>query len=91
MSYLDAWTASIPIVVMKGMPQEEIVRDKMDGFEIRYDSMELEDVLRKLLMDLGMCGKIGYEGRIRVREEFSPAKMVLRYVAVYRLAMRWHF
>ena len=34
MSYLDAWTASVPIVVMKGTPQEEIVRDKMDGFEI---------------------------------------------------------
>lgn len=88
MSYLDAWTASIPIVVLKGTPQEEMVRDKIDGFAIRHDAKELENVLRMLLMDMGMCQQAGNEGRRRVREEFSPAKMVSRYVDVYHLAMR---
>ena len=77
-----------PIVVLKGTPQEEMVRDKIDGFAIRHDAKELENVLRMLLMDMGMCQQAGNEGRRRVREEFSPAKMVSRYVDVYHLAMR---
>ena len=84
MSYLDAWTSSLPVIVLRGTPQEEMVHDKVDGFVVGPDGKELEDVLRTLMLDHSICERLGNEGRRRVLEEFSPQKMISRYENVFQ-------
>jgi glycosyltransferase involved in cell wall biosynthesis len=76
MVYLEAWAAGKPVIGAKQTAVEFIIKDGKDGFLVEVkDVHNLALKIKQLLENPKMRIKMGENGRNRVREEFTPARM----------------
>lgn len=74
-----------PVVATAGGGTKELVDDNVTGFLVPYKSPEiLADKISFLLRNREIAEKMGNAGRERIKNEFSPEKMVSKFIGVYR-------
>lgn len=82
---IEAAAAGLPIVATDGPGGREIVRHGENGFLVPPGHVgELARALARLCEDPMLRARLGRNGRARVLEEFSEARVVAQTLALYR-------
>jgi glycosyltransferase involved in cell wall biosynthesis len=85
MALLEAMSAGLPVVASNVGGNPEIVVDGATGLLVKSgDSLGLAESLLTLYRDHDLKTRMGQEGKRRVMQEFSTARMISEYVRVYQ-------
>jgi len=80
-----------PVVATDGGGTKEILSDKVTGFLVPPENPEiLSEKIMYLLSNEAIALKMGEAGRERIRNEFSPQKMVENFIDLYQGAIKGH-
>ena len=81
---LEAMALGRPVVASRVGGLAEVIDDGRTGVLVRPDDPEaLGEALAKLLEDAGLRRRLGAAGPERIRDEFSPDRMVKAYERLY--------
>ena len=85
-TYLEAWSAGLPVIAGDIPPLREVVREGIDGLHVANDPRPIADAILKLLRDPDRARRMGAAGRERLEREFSWPAVGKRTEAAYNLA-----
>ncbi len=86
-TYLEAWSAGLPVVAGDIPPLREVVREGVDGLHVRNNGRAIADAILTLLRDPGLARRMGAAGQRRVAEEFNWSAVAKRTESAYRSAV----
>ena len=86
-TYLEAWSAGLPVIAGDIGPLREVVREGVDGLHVRNDARAIADAILALLRDPARARAMGAAGRERVQREFSWSAVAKRTEAAYLAAV----
>lgn len=82
-TYLEAWSAGLPVIAGDIAPLREVVREGVDGLHVRNEARAIADAILALLRDPDRARRMGAAGRERVEREFSWPAVAKRTEAAY--------
>ncbi len=82
-TYLEAWSAGLPVIAGDIAPLREVVREGIDGLHVRSEPRAIADAILALLSDPDRARAMGAAGRERVEREFSWPAVAKRTEAAY--------
>ncbi len=85
-TYLEAWSAGLPVIAGDIAPLREVVREGIDGLHVRNEPHAIAGAILALLRDPERARRMGEAGRERLAREFSWPSVAKRTEAVYSLA-----
>jgi glycosyltransferase involved in cell wall biosynthesis len=77
-TYLEAWSAGLPVIAGDIPPLREIVREGVDGLHVRNEPRSIADAILALLRDPERARRMGTAGRERVSRELSLPSVARR-------------
>ena len=86
-TYLEAWSASLPVIAGDIPPLREVVREGIDGLHVRNEPRAIADAILALLRDPKRARRMGAAGRERVFRDFSWPTVAKRTEAAYVAAI----
>jgi glycosyltransferase involved in cell wall biosynthesis len=86
-TYLEAWSAGLPVVAGDIPPLREVVREGIDGLHAANQPRAIADAILTLLRDPERARRMGAAGRERLDREFSWRAVGRRTEAVYLAAI----
>ena len=85
-TYLEAWSAGLPVIAGDIAPLREVVREGIDGLHAANEPRAIADAILALLRDPDRARRMGAAGRERLEREFSWPAVAKRTEATYNLA-----
>jgi glycosyltransferase involved in cell wall biosynthesis len=85
-TYLEAWSAGLPVIAGDIPPLREVVREGIDGLHVAREPRAIAGAILALLRDPDRARGMGAAGRERASREFSWPAVAKRTEAAYRLA-----
>ena len=71
-AYLEAWASGKPVIGANVGATPEVIRNNIDGLLVEYDNyLDIANKVITLLKRKNFSKKLGSEGKIRVRQNFS--------------------
>ena len=86
-TYLEAWSAGLPVIAGDIAPLREVVRDGVDGLHVRNEPRAIANAILELLRDPERARRMGAAGRERVAREFSWPAVARRTEVAYTAAV----
>jgi len=86
-TYLEAWSAGLPVIAGDIAPLREVVREGIDGLHVRNEPRAIADAILALLRDPERARRMGAAGRERVFRDFSWPTVAKRTEAAYVAAI----
>jgi glycosyltransferase involved in cell wall biosynthesis len=86
-TYLEAWSAGLPVIAGDIAPLREVVREGIDGLHVRNEPRAIADAILALLRDPERARRMGVAGRERLLREFSWPAVAKRTEAAYFAAI----
>jgi glycosyltransferase involved in cell wall biosynthesis len=86
-TYLEAWSAGLPVIAGDIAPLREVVREGIDGLHVRNEPRAIADAILALLRDPDRARRMGASGRERLAREFSWPMVARRTEAAYLAAV----
>jgi glycosyltransferase involved in cell wall biosynthesis len=86
-TYLEAWSAGVPVIAGDIAPLREVVREGVDGLHVRNEPRPIADAILALLRDPDRARRMGAAGRERLAREFSWPQVARRTEAAYMAAV----
>jgi glycosyltransferase involved in cell wall biosynthesis len=86
-TYLEAWSAGLPVIAGDIPPLREVVREGVDGLHAANEPRAIADAILALLRDPDRARRMGAAGRERLQREFSWPAVARRTEAVYLAAI----
>lgn len=86
-SYLEAWSAGLPVIAGDIAPLREVVREGVDGLHLKNEPRAIADAILALLRDPERAREMGTAGRERVSREFSWPAVARRTEVAYAAAV----
>jgi glycosyltransferase involved in cell wall biosynthesis len=86
-TYLEAWSAGLPVIAGDIAPLREVVREGVDGLHVRNEPRAIADAVLALLRDPERARRMGAAGRERLEREFSWQAVARRTEAGYLAAV----
>ena len=86
-TYLEAWSAGLPVIAGDIAPLREVVREGVDGLHVRNARGAIADAILALLRDPERARRMGTAGRRRVSHEFSWPAVARRTEVAYMAAV----
>lgn len=86
-TYLEAWSAGLPVIAGDIAPLREVVREGVDGLHVRNEPRAIADAILALLRDPDRARRMGAAGRERVEREFSWPAVAKRTEMAYTAAI----
>jgi glycosyltransferase involved in cell wall biosynthesis len=86
-TYLEAWTAGLPVIAGDIAPLREVVREGIDGLHVRSEPSAIAGAILALLRDPDRARRMGAAGRERLAREFSWPLVARRTEAAYLAAI----
>jgi glycosyltransferase involved in cell wall biosynthesis len=86
-TYLEAWTAGLPVIAGDIAPLREVVREGIDGLHVRSEPRAIAGAILALLRDPDRARRMGAAGRERLAREFSWPLVAKRTQAAYLAAV----
>jgi glycosyltransferase involved in cell wall biosynthesis len=86
-TYLEAWSAGLPVIAGDIAPLREVVREGIDGRHVRNEPRAIAGAILALLRDPERARRMGEAGRERVTHEFSWPAVAKRTFAGYVAAI----
>lgn len=86
-TYLEAWSAGLPVIAGDIAPLREVVREGVDGLHVGNEPRAIAAAILALLRDPDGARRMGASGRDRVRREFSWPAVAKRTEVVYVAAV----
>ncbi|MEP6693810.1 MAG: glycosyltransferase family 4 protein [Chloroflexota bacterium] len=71
LTYLEAWSAGLPVIAGDIAPLREVVREGIDGLHARNEPRAIAGAVLALLRDPDRARRMGTAGRERLAREFS--------------------
>jgi glycosyltransferase involved in cell wall biosynthesis len=87
-TYLEAWSAGLPVIAGDIAPLHEVVREGVDGLHVRNEPRAIADAILALLRDPERARGMGTAGRERVSREFSWPAVARRTEVAYAAAVQ---
>ncbi|HEV8670922.1 MAG TPA: glycosyltransferase family 4 protein [Candidatus Limnocylindria bacterium] len=82
-TYLEAWSAGLPVIAGDIPPLREVVREDIDGLHVTNEPRAVADAILALLRDPDRARRMGTAGRERVLREFSWSAVATRTQSAY--------
>lgn len=82
-TYLEAWSAGLPVIAGDIAPLREVVREGVDGLHVRNEPRAIAGAILALLRDPDRARRMGVAGRERVEREFSWPAVAKRTEGAY--------
>ena len=82
-TYLEAWSAGLPVIAGDIAPLREVVREGIDGLHVANDPRAIAGAIIALLRDPERARRMGAAGHERVEREFSWPAVAKRTEAAY--------
>ena len=90
-SLLAAMAYEIPSIAFRRGALGEIIEHEKNGLLVSGpDIREIHTAVSKIVRDPGLARRLGVQGRLRVEENFSAAKMVDGMIRVYEDILQFH-
>ncbi len=86
-TYLEAWSAGLPVIAGDIAPLREVVREGIDGLHVRNEPHAIAGAIVALLSDPERARRMGEAGRERLAREFSWPAVAKRTEATYVAAV----
>jgi glycosyltransferase involved in cell wall biosynthesis len=86
-TYLEAWSAGLPVIAGDIAPLREVVREGIDGLHVRNEPRAIADAILALLRDPDRARRMGAAGRERASREFPWPAVAKRTEAAYLAAI----
>lgn len=86
-TYLEAWSAGLPVIAGDIPPLREVVREGIDGLHVRNEPRAIADAILELLRDPERARRMGTAGRERVSRDFSWPAVARRTEVAYSAAV----
>jgi len=86
-TYLEAWSAGLPVIAGDIPPLREVVREGVDGLHVRNEPRAIANAILALLGDPERARRMGRAGRERVSRDFSWPAVARRTEAAYAAAV----
>lgn len=86
-TYLEAWSARLPVIAGDIAPLREVVREGIDGLHAANEPRAIADAVLALLRDPDRARRMGEAGRARLEREFSWPAVAKRTEAAYVAAV----
>jgi glycosyltransferase involved in cell wall biosynthesis len=86
-TYLEAWSAGLPVIAGDIAPLREVVREGVDGLHVRNEPRAIANAILELLRDPERARRMGAAGRERVSREFSWPAVARRTEMAYNAAV----
>jgi glycosyltransferase involved in cell wall biosynthesis len=86
-TYLEAWSAGLPVIAGDIAPLREVVREGIDGLHVKNEPRAIADAILALLRDPERARRMGAVGRERVSREFSWPAVARRTEIAYAAAV----
>lgn len=86
-TYLEAWSAGLPVIAGDIPPLREVVREGIDGLHVANDARAIADAILALLRDPERARRMGAAGRERLQREFSWPAVAARTQSAYEAAI----
>ncbi|HEY3127326.1 MAG TPA: glycosyltransferase family 4 protein [Candidatus Limnocylindria bacterium] len=86
-TYLEAWSAGLPVIAGDIPPLREVVREGVDGLHVRNEARPIADAILALLRDPDRARRMGAAGRERLAREFSWPAVARRTESAYLAAV----
>jgi glycosyltransferase involved in cell wall biosynthesis len=86
-TYLEAWSAGLPVIAGDIAPLHEVVREGVDGLHVANEPRAIADAILALLRDPERARRMGAAGRERLQREFSWPAVAKRTEAAYVAAI----
>ena len=86
-TYLEAWSAGLPVIAGDIAPLREVVREGVDGLHVRNEPRAIADAILELIRDPERARRMGAAGRERVSREFSWPAVAQRTEIAYAAAV----
>lgn len=86
-TYLEAWSAGLPVIAGDIAPLREVVREGIDGLHVRNEPRAIADAILALLRDPERARRMGTAGRERVSRDFSWPAVGRRTETAYLAAV----
>ncbi len=86
-TYLEAWSAGLPVIAGDIAPLREVVREGIDGLHVANEPRAIADAILALLRDPDRARLMGTSGRERLDREFSWPAVAKRTEAAYLAAV----
>ena len=82
-TYLEAWSAGLPVIAGDIAPLHEVVREGIDGLHVKNERHAIAGAILTLLRDPDRARRMGAAGRERLEREFSWPAVARRTEAAY--------
>ncbi len=86
-TYLEAWSAGLPVIAGDIPPLREVVREGIDGLHVANEPRAIAYAILSLLSDPDRARRMGAAGRERLRREFSWPAVATRTQTAYEAAI----
>jgi glycosyltransferase involved in cell wall biosynthesis len=86
-TYLEAWSAGLPVIAGDIPPLREVVREGIDGLHVANEPRAIAGAILALLRDPDRARRMGAAGRERLAHEFSWPAVTRRTEAAYVAAI----
>jgi glycosyltransferase involved in cell wall biosynthesis len=86
-TYLEAWSAGLPVIAGDIPPLREVVREGIDGLHVANEPRAIAGAILALLRDPDRARRMGTAGRERLAREFSWPAVARRTEAAYVAAI----
>ncbi len=86
-TYLEAWSAGLPVIAGDIAPLREVVREGVDGLHVANEPRAIAGAILALLRDPDRARRMGASGRERLAREFSWPAVAKRTEAAYSAAI----
>ncbi|HKY51016.1 MAG TPA: glycosyltransferase family 4 protein [Candidatus Limnocylindria bacterium] len=85
-TYLEAWSAGLPVIAGDIAPLREVVREGIDGLHVANEPRAIAGAILALLRDPDRARRMGAAGRERLLREFAWPAVARRTASAYNLA-----
>lgn len=86
-TYLEAWSAGLPVIAGDIPPLREVVREGIDGLHVTNEARAIARAILALLRDPERARRMGAAGHERVQREFSWPAVARRTAGTYEAAI----
>jgi glycosyltransferase involved in cell wall biosynthesis len=86
-TYLEAWSAGLPVIAGDIPPLREVVREGIDGLHAANEPRAIADAVLALLRDPERARRMGASGRERLAREFTWPAVAKRTESAYLAAV----
>jgi glycosyltransferase involved in cell wall biosynthesis len=86
-TYLEAWSAGLPVIAGDIPPLREVVREGIDGLHVANEPRAIAGAILDLLSDPDRARRMGAAGRERLEREFSWLAVGKRTESAYLAAV----